>query len=290
MEFKKAKNIFLSFIIAAASICTPNIQPDATTTPKPAPARIAKAPSEVMARNAVIDEMMKNCDREQTQFFNLPSRQRITPSRGEQPVVVKPVEHDPFERHLRDPNQHVTQEAIDALKSFEGCRLKAYANCGDPWTIGYGHTAGVYPGMTISQEEAERLLLQDVQKFEAFLKGTYKCKDGEKYVLEKPTSDYEISSLVLFAFNMGEDRFLESGARRALNQGNYDAVPGLIENWGSRQHKSFPGLKVRRIFESELFARKPAPAPVAPTATIQSPATPIQTSQPYAMPPSQRFG
>ncbi len=53
----------------------------------------------------------------------------------------------------------LTPDGWTLLKKWEGCRLNAYpdpASGGAPWTIGYGHTgAGVVPGLTITQEQAE---------------------------------------------------------------------------------------------------------------------------------------
>ena len=37
---------------------------------------------------------------------------------------------------------------------------------GEPWTIGYGHTKGVTPGMRISEEQAEAFLREDLAAFE----------------------------------------------------------------------------------------------------------------------------
>ena len=43
-----------------------------------------------------------------------------------------------------------SQAGIDLIKSFEDCRLTAYQDSVGVWTIGYGHTNGVYAGMTIT--------------------------------------------------------------------------------------------------------------------------------------------
>ena len=60
----------------------------------------------------------------------------------------------------------LTPEGWTLLKTWEGCRLSAYpdpASGGAPWTIGYGHTgAEVVPGLTITQEQANAWLKQDV--------------------------------------------------------------------------------------------------------------------------------
>jgi len=55
--------------------------------------------------------------------------------------------------------------ARELIKQHEGLRLKAYpdpGSGGDPWTIGYGHTAGVRKGDTCTKEQAEHWLDEDI--------------------------------------------------------------------------------------------------------------------------------
>ncbi len=62
-----------------------------------------------------------------------------------------------------------SEDGVRLIKSFEGLRLDAYPDPGtggDPWTIGYGTTRGVVPGMTITEAEAEELLVDDLAAFE----------------------------------------------------------------------------------------------------------------------------
>ena len=47
---------------------------------------------------------------------------------------------------------NISNKGIELIKKFEGCRLKAYQDSVNVWTIGYGHTKGVYDGMTITQD------------------------------------------------------------------------------------------------------------------------------------------
>ena len=49
---------------------------------------------------------------------------------------------------------HVSQRGLDLIKSFEGLRLSAYRCPADIPTIGYGTTAGVKMGDTITKERA----------------------------------------------------------------------------------------------------------------------------------------
>ena len=57
-------------------------------------------------------------------------------------------------------------KGIALIKEFEGLRLKAYLCPGGVWTIGYGHTTGVRPGMVITEAQAEKFLKEDLIVFE----------------------------------------------------------------------------------------------------------------------------
>lgn len=83
---------------------------------------------------------------------------------------------------------------LNLIKSFEGCRLQAYQDSGGVWTIGYGHTNGVLPGQTITQQQAEEFLKQDL-------------KNAEKYVGQYDHiyhfKQYQFDALVSFTYNAG---------------------------------------------------------------------------------------
>ena len=89
-----------------------------------------------------------------------------------------------------------SSNGIEMIKAHEGLVLYAYPDPGtggEPWTIGYGHTKGVQPGMSISEEQAEVFLREDLVGF-------------EKAVLELlpiPLTQSEFDALVSFAFNVG---------------------------------------------------------------------------------------
>ena len=48
------------------------------------------------------------------------------------------------------------------IRRHEGLRLHAYRCEGGVWTVGYGHTADVNAGTTVTEDEAMRLLREDV--------------------------------------------------------------------------------------------------------------------------------
>ena len=66
-------------------------------------------------------------------------------------------------------NRKIGQAGLALIKQYEGCRLAAYRCAAGVWTIGYGHTAGVHSGMTITQAQADAYLQQDIAKFEGYV-------------------------------------------------------------------------------------------------------------------------
>lgn len=89
---------------------------------------------------------------------------------------------------------NISEKGIELIKKFEGCHLTAYLCPAGKWTIGYGHTAGVKKGMTITQEQADEYLKNDIVKFE---KRVMKYNDIYHW------NQNEFDALVLFAMNNG---------------------------------------------------------------------------------------
>ena len=56
----------------------------------------------------------------------------------------------------------ISPEGLALIKKFEGCELEAYQCSAGVWTIGYGHTKGVEEGMTITKDQAEQMLLEEL--------------------------------------------------------------------------------------------------------------------------------
>ena len=63
---------------------------------------------------------------------------------------------------------NISNEGISLIKRFEGCELEAYKCAAGVWTIGYGSTKGVKEGDTITQEEADHLLLEEMKEYEGY--------------------------------------------------------------------------------------------------------------------------
>lgn len=92
-----------------------------------------------------------------------------------------------------------SERAYALIRRFEGCRLAAYRCPAGVWTICYGHTSGIVPGMNITASRAEELLAQDVAIAEVIVNeegvGLRQC---------------QFDALVSFVFNVGGANFLKS--------------------------------------------------------------------------------
>jgi len=142
------------------------------------------------------------------------------------------------------------QPGIDLVKRFESLQLTAYICPAGIPTIGYGHTAtvtieDVKTGKTITEEEAEALLKQDLEGSERAV---------ERYV-SVPLTDNQFSALVSFTFNVGSGSLKNSTLRKKLNAGDYDSVPGELSRWVKAGGKTLQGLVRRREAEGRLFVQ-----------------------------------
>ena len=85
------------------------------------------------------------------------------------------------------------------IKEIEALRLQAYKCPAGVWTIGYGHTKGVKPGMVITKAQAETLLRGDILPCEEYVRG-----------LRLELTQGQFDALVDFCFNAGTDALRRS--------------------------------------------------------------------------------
>ena len=140
----------------------------------------------------------------------------------------------------------ISQEGIALIKKFEGCELEAYKCSAGVWTIGYGHTKDVVEGMTITQEQAEEMLVEELHEY-------------EKYVNESVTvalSQNQFDALVSWVYNLGPANLKASTMLKVLNSGKYEDVPAQIKRWNKAGGKVLEGLVRRRAAEACLFSGK----------------------------------
>jgi len=136
---------------------------------------------------------------------------------------------------------------LNLIKKYEGLRLKAYQDPVKIWTIGYGHTGpDVKKGKVITEAEAERLLKQDLRKFE----GVVNSK-----VTKKLTRN-QFDALVSFTYNVGPEAFRTSTLLKKLNNGNFPGAAAEFLRWNKAGGNILPGLTKRRKEEQALFNKK----------------------------------
>lgn len=142
-------------------------------------------------------------------------------------------------------NMKTSKNGINLIKKFEGCRLKAYKCAAGVWTIGYGHTSGVKSTNAITKEQAERYLIEDLERFE---------KNVERYRYRYDWNQNEFDALVSFAFNTGSiDKLTADGTR------SKEVIAEKILLYNKAGGKVLAGLTERRKAERELFLTKVAP-------------------------------
>lgn len=61
---------------------------------------------------------------------------------------------------------NISEKGKELIKSYEGCQLAAYRCPSNVLTIGWGHTEGVCEGQVITQEVADALFDEDMQRYE----------------------------------------------------------------------------------------------------------------------------
>jgi len=140
-----------------------------------------------------------------------------------------------------------TQKAIDLIKRFEGCRLETYLCPAGIPTIGYGHTGGVTMGDRITQERADALLKQDVEKF----------AHGVDAWVDADITQHQFDAMVCFAFNVGLSALRSSTLLRKVEAGDMASAADEFLKWNKAKHNgvmvALDGLTKRRQAERSLF-------------------------------------
>lgn len=138
----------------------------------------------------------------------------------------------------------VSQAGIDLIKSCEGCRLTAYQDSVGVWTIGYGSTLNVKEGEAITQDEAEALLIADIQRI---------CEPCIEAYVDTDLTQGQYDALTSFIFNLGCKAFRGSTLREFLNAGDYHGAAQQFDRWTHAGGVVLSGLVTRRAKEAAMF-------------------------------------
>lgn len=137
----------------------------------------------------------------------------------------------------------ISNNGLDLIKRFEGCRLTAYKAVSSEkyWTIGWGHYGSdVKQGQTITQIQADSFLKSD-------------CASAEKSVNSYSKYNWnqnQFDALVSFTFNCGSGNL-----KTLLNNGQRTIaeISSKITAYNKAGGKVLQGLVNRRAAEKELF-------------------------------------
>lgn len=136
-----------------------------------------------------------------------------------------------------------SDKAYALIRRFEGKSNKAYQDSAGVWTIGYGHTGGVVKGQTISDDEVERLLAEDVAVAE-------NAVNAQNLNLTQDQFD----ALVDFVFNLGAGNFQKSTLLKKLKADPNDpTIYDEFLRWVYAGGVKLLGLVRRRTDEANLY-------------------------------------
>ena len=167
--------------------------------------------------------------------------------RGDRFTVAKPDAAAPFVQTTRAIPRQINEEGLRLVKTYEGLYLNSYQDAVGVWTIGYGCTEGIGPGMTITKQQAEDMLRTELSKFEAAV---------ARYV-DVEINDDQYSALVAFSYNVGAYALKKSTLLRKLNGGDYAGASNEFPRWDKAGGRSLLGLSRRRRSERALFLGEP---------------------------------
>lgn len=138
-----------------------------------------------------------------------------------------------------------SRAGLGLVKTFEGCRLKAYLCPAGILTIGYGRTTNVKRGDTCTQAQADAWLVAEYDAFEAKVRSLVKV----------PLTANQLGALVSFAYNVGVVALGSSTLLRLLNQGDYAGAAAQFSRWNKAAGRVLAGLTTRRAAEAALFVK-----------------------------------
>lgn len=144
----------------------------------------------------------------------------------------------------------ITPVGVTMVKHFEGFRSNAYLCPAGVWTIAYGATEGVRPGMIVTPQEGQVLLLKDMVRFENYV----------NKMIYRLMKWHEFDAIVSFSFNVGyrfSGKSKNSVLHDAINSGNTKVVVYKLSLYNKAKvdgrYIVLPGLVARRRAESFLY-------------------------------------
>jgi lysozyme len=144
-----------------------------------------------------------------------------------------------------------SQNAINLIKQFEGCRYNPYRDSVGLWTVGYGHLIGDGKSLSsgdnriFTQEEIDSFLVNDLTRTET----------GINMLVRVPITQNQYDALCSFCYNLGIGTFQKSTLLKDINAKLWDAAANDLLKFHFAGGVSQPGLVKRRQAEHDLFIK-----------------------------------
>jgi len=134
--------------------------------------------------------------------------------------------------------------AIGTIGAYEGLRLKSYPDVIGIWTVCYGETKGIKPGMKFTKAQCDNMFADRLEEFET---GMRKC-------LARPDG-IPVKSYVAFlslTYNIGERGFCRSSVARRVNSGDIRGACEALLLYNRAGGRVVKGLVNRRASENKM--------------------------------------
>ncbi len=159
-----------------------------------------------------------------------------------------------------------SRPGIALIKEFEGLEHEAYRCPAGVWTIGYGHTETVEPGMIVTEAGAEELLKRDLAAREPAL--IHWAADNDVSVNQS-----QFDATMSFIFNLSFAAFRGSTFARRWRKGDIAGAADALTWWNKARVDGalteLPGLTRRRLAEKLLWLTPVAAAPAERYAPVE---------------------
>jgi len=147
-----------------------------------------------------------------------------------------------------------SQDGLKLTEGFEGYRDRSYQDVGGVWTIAYGHTRGVGPGLTCIRAQGDSWAIEDLGYAEALVNDLVV---NEWPTLKDPITQNEFDAIVDFEFNTGGLK--GSSMLRYLQAGDIHNAALEFDKWDHVHGKVVADLLKRREAERTLFEQPDKP-------------------------------
>lgn len=138
----------------------------------------------------------------------------------------------------------VSNNCLDLIRRFEGCRLIAYLDSAGIPTVGYGTTGpDIKLGTLWSQSQANFALVARCNAIASILDG---C-------VVPVLNQNQFDALISLCYNIGQGAFRGSTLLRLVNTRQFEAAGDEFLKWDHVGGVVSPGLLARREAERALF-------------------------------------